>query len=1337
MIGSNTENFDPATGIRTSRIGTGNVYDPWGNTLYTDLITYTGAADNDNVRVETVNTYTNDTANWRLSRMTNSTVTHTRNGQAVARATSFDYDMAGPATGFLKTERISPNGAANQDMRKEYNLDVYGNRTASFSCSASVNNCKTTTLDYSLWDVNRVHRYSRVEYDSRGRYVTGTFEPFNTPGQSALTEHKTQTVVARDKYGEITHAKDVNGVSVVSQRSAMGRDYWSWVQSVPDATAGNPSQGIDSYKTYRYCGTSSNQVLCPFAAKFREQVVTDAAPKHWTYFDVLKRPVMEITQTFNDGITGKDFSAVCKSYDINGQASFVSDPFFLSATHSNGEPSFGGADPCAGRAGSTTTYDVLGRPTKVVMSDASQSIVQYDRLKTTTTNNLGQNKIEEKNALGELVRVTDNLGFQTNYAYDAGGNLATVSRNAGRGDIVTTMQYDSLGRKTYMKDPDAGEWYYAYYPSGEVENQYNPNEAINRLSRYDYRGRLVWAATKNRNDVWESVNVSSYDTAANGVGQISCSSTESEHQYRAWQGDTSKSANFSKCQQYDSMGRATTTTTTIDDTTYYQVARYDDLSRLFKSMDPSGKWTKTEFTPRGSSIRVCESSDADTDPACASKVATTYVETLETDARGNVVKEQRGGTNALQVTRDYNPLTGALIRTCAGNDCQIVDENLQWDSIGNLQSRDIAQKYREEYSYDGLNRLTDGRFARLENTTYSSGSQPISSKQTYDALGNICSKTVLGDENVYHYGGASGCGLNGSPGSGQNNLIVSPHAVQETTNVSPNGYAIYSYDSHGNQIGTDRYAANDDRTIDYTANDQAYQIKEGRNITEFWYAPDNQRYKRVDTFYDTMEYIPPQPPINPLNASFALAPETSLFSASGSPSPQVIGLTPLVTKTITIANLEIVTSPSGMVTMRRTVAGVMLQETVYAGTQNAQSVNRYLFHNHQGSVIRIAEADGTVVQSFDYSPFGERRNPTVANPNGLGYSGDMTKRGYTGHEMLDSFGIVHMNGRIYDSRLGRFLQADPVIQDPSNTQNFNRYTYVWNNPLAYTDPSGFISVGDLARQLAGIFIASYLPGASFWGAGANGALANISAGFIGGVVSTGNLQGGLAGAFSSGVMYAGSNREPLEGAVTPDATKTPQTGGKYAVPAIDEDGVVEASLNSSGSAGKRIVYNEAYRRGLIDQAWAMRDKLGITYNPKDDKNYQDVYKYKFRNRTTGNEFYGTCAGGEECDIMLNSNDRELLGTIFAENDLSKNMITYYRSSAESDRSFGFNRTGKLGYITTPTEVSYSDLEMAIFITGHESTHGLLIEPWGNVEHVFCNYIGWKAVENYRVFESRK
>ena len=66
----------------------------------------------------------------------------------------------------------------------------------------------------------------------------------------------------------------------------------------------------------------------------------------------------------------------------------------------------------------------------------------------------------------------------------------------------------------------------------------------------------------------------------------------------------------------------------------------------------------------------------------------------------------------------------------------------------------------------------------------------------------------------------------------------------------------------------------------------------------------------------------------------------------------------------------------------------------------------------------------------------------------------MLDRGYTGHEHLASVGFIHCNGRLYDPALHRFLMPDNYIQDPFNTQNFNRYGYCLNNPLIYNDKNG-------------------------------------------------------------------------------------------------------------------------------------------------------------------------------------------------------------------------------------------------------------------------------------------
>ena len=64
-------------------------------------------------------------------------------------------------------------------------------------------------------------------------------------------------------------------------------------------------------------------------------------------------------------------------------------------------------------------------------------------------------------------------------------------------------------------------------------------------------------------------------------------------------------------------------------------------------------------------------------------------------------------------------------------------------------------------------------------------------------------------------------------------------------------------------------------------------------------------------------------------------------------------------------------------------------------------------------------------------------------------------RGFTGHEHLDKFELINMNGRVYDQVMAMFLSPDNFVQSPDLTQNFNRYTYCLNNPLVYSDPSGY------------------------------------------------------------------------------------------------------------------------------------------------------------------------------------------------------------------------------------------------------------------------------------------
>lgn len=123
----------------------------------------------------------------------------------------------------------------------------------------------------------------------------------------------------------------------------------------------------------------------------------------------------------------------------------------------------------------------------------------------------------------------------------------------------------------------------------------------------------------------------------------------------------------------------------------------------------------------------------------------------------------------------------------------------------------------------------------------------------------------------------------------------------------------------------------------------------------------------------------------------------------------------------------------------------------------------YVLSDHLGSVdvVETTDVNGNVLSTTDmsFSAWGNRREANTWLPP-VGSSETQTdhqadRYGFTHQEMLDNVNLIHMNGRIYDPNLGRFLSVDPVFEFPTNTQSLNPYSYVLNNPLSMTDPTGY------------------------------------------------------------------------------------------------------------------------------------------------------------------------------------------------------------------------------------------------------------------------------------------
>ncbi len=219
--------------------------------------------------------------------------------------------------------------------------------------------------------------------------------------------------------------------------------------------------------------------------------------------------------------------------------------------------------------------------------------------------------------------------------------------------------------------------------------------------------------------------------------------------------------------------------------------------------------------------------------------------------------------------------------------------------------------------------------------------------------------------------------------------------------VTSAGGALYSYDDYGNMI------IRGGESILYDTFNKPTRLV-GASITDFYYGPDHELYKEVS------------------------GTKTTYKLAGGMYEVIVDGNT---------------------TTQKSYVDGVILNNRVItSGTESANDTV-YLHSDHLGSVEATTNALGQFVNRMSFGAWGERQKSDwkPGNPT----ENFLTSNGFTGHDQLDSHNLIHMGGRVYDPNLGRFLSADLYVQSPYDSQSYNRYSYTFNNPLSYTDPSGY------------------------------------------------------------------------------------------------------------------------------------------------------------------------------------------------------------------------------------------------------------------------------------------
>ncbi|GFE88652.1 hypothetical protein GCM10011488_36060 [Steroidobacter agaridevorans] len=284
---------------------------------------------------------------------------------------------------------------------------------------------------------------------------------------------------------------------------------------------------------------------------------------------------------------------------------------------------------------------------------------------------------------------------------------------------------------------------------------------------------------------------------------------------------------------------------------------------------------------------------------------------------------------------------------------------------------------------------------RLQNV-YRLGVQTLS--LSVNAIGNITQKSDF-SASTYDYSTAqAGCNYYSHS---------QPHAVRRV------GTASYCYDQNGNM--TSRAGS----AISWTSFNMPNVINgSGGASSTFTYAPDRSRRKQVAT-----------------------------YSGGGETTIYVAGLFEKVT--------------SGTTTYFRHHVAAGRGTVIHSRLANGTSQNYYVSPDHLGSSSLITDASGNVIVDQSFDAFGKRRSAdwlSALTTSELQSMANATRHGFTGHEHLDNLGLIHMNGRVQDPGLGRFISADPFIFSPGSSQGLNRYSYVGNNPLSMIDPSGFAEV---------------------------------------------------------------------------------------------------------------------------------------------------------------------------------------------------------------------------------------------------------------------------------------
>lgn len=653
------------------------------------------------------------------------------------------------------------------------------------------------------------------------------------------------------------------------------------------------------------------------------------------------------------------------------------------------------------------TYDIRDRIINVSRPDGSNTGTAYsvngntivvtvtDNVKNANGTSAGvQVKRNEYNILGQLTKTIDGYGSTISAS-------TTYSYDANGNALGVAIDGGSAGSTTTTFEYDAaGKQTKVVGPDiGTVTMTYTALGELSTTTDNKLQGTTRNYDVLGRLTSLVNIDGTStwvWDTAANGVGKLHSRSN----------------AGFTETFTYNSAGRLSKVVTGITpiggsgSTNYTTSHTYDSNGRPLNTTYPGGFVLTRAYNANGYLSQL--------------KSGAAAIQTISgMDAFGNSISESYA--NGVSTLRTFDPETGRLtdVNTTKGSTV-LQNNDYAWRSNGTLESRianpaiGLATTRKENFTYDVLNRVTLAE-------TYIGSSNTRDLSYAYNELGNITSSTstAVGDPDVTGYVYGAG--------------VAGPHAV---TSASINGVSrTLTYDLNGAVTKYDIAGTGDDKYIAYNASNQPRKIVIGSSLNdttpvakdEFAYDPNGGRYARKSTWQEGTGTVTEQ-------VSYVGAVEIVVDNSTG------------VSQTITRTRL----SPN-----------VMHVKIVGTATE---AFFEYAHRDHLGSIEAVTDGNGNVLDNLAFEAFGARKakNWTGSIPSteldallALESGHSRKIRGFTGHEHLDRTGFIHMNGRVYDPVLGRFLSPDPIVQFPAFSQSWNRYSYLNNTPTSFTDPTGY------------------------------------------------------------------------------------------------------------------------------------------------------------------------------------------------------------------------------------------------------------------------------------------